>query len=32
MRQKLTIFIILSLLALTGCNQSGSDKSKELEL
>ncbi|MBX7170893.1 MAG: hypothetical protein K1X72_08045 [Pyrinomonadaceae bacterium] len=32
MKQKLTILIILSLLALTGCNLSGSDKSKELEL
>lgn len=32
MRQKLTILIILSLLALAGCNNSGTDKSKELEL
>ena len=32
MRQKLTILIILSLFALAGCNQSGTDKSKELEL
>jgi hypothetical protein len=34
MRQKLTIFIILSLslVVLAGCNQAGSDKSKELEL
>jgi uncharacterized protein YgiM (DUF1202 family) len=32
MRQKLTILILLSLLALAGCNQSGSDKAKELEL
>ncbi len=32
MRQKLTILIILSLLAVAGCNNSGTDKSKELEL
>lgn len=32
MRQKITIFIILSLVVLAGCNQAGSDKSKELEL
>ncbi len=32
MRQILTILIILSLLALAGCNNSGTDKSKELEL
>ncbi len=32
MRQKLTILIILSLLALVGCSNSGTDKSKELEL
>lgn len=32
MRQKLTIFILLSLLALAGCNNSGTDKAKELEL
>ena len=31
-KQTLTILIILSLLALAGCNQSGTDKSKELEL
>ena len=32
MRQKLTILILLSLLALAGCNNSGTDKAKELEL
>jgi len=32
MRHKLTILIILSLLALVGCSQSGTDKAKELEL
>jgi outer membrane murein-binding lipoprotein Lpp len=32
MRQKLTILIILSLLFLAGCINSGTDKSKELEL
>ncbi len=32
MRQKLSILILLSLLALAGCNNSGTDKSKELEL
>ncbi len=32
MRQKLTILIILSLLVVAGCKNSGSDKSKELEL
>ena len=32
MRQKLTIFILLSLLALAGCGGSGTDKAKELEL
>ena len=31
-KQTLTILIILSLLALAGCNSSGTDKSKELEL
>ena len=32
MRQKLTILILLSLLALAGCGGSGADKAKELEL
>ena len=32
MRQKLTILILLSLLALAGCGGSGTDKAKELEL
>ncbi|MBX7170894.1 MAG: SH3 domain-containing protein [Pyrinomonadaceae bacterium] len=32
MRQKLTILIILSLLALAGCGGLGTDKAKELEL
>lgn len=32
MKQKLTILILVSLLALAGCNQSGTDKAKELEL
>jgi hypothetical protein len=32
MRQTLTILIILSLLALAGCSNSATDKSKELEL
>lgn len=32
MRQKLTIFLLLSLLALAGCGGSGTDKAKELEL
>ena len=32
MRQKLTIFILLSLLAFAGCGGLGTDKAKELEL
>jgi outer membrane biosynthesis protein TonB len=32
MKQKLTILILLSLLALAGCNNSGTDKARELEL
>ena len=32
MRQKLPLLMILSLLALAGCSNSGTDKSKELEL
>ena len=32
MRQKLTILILLSLLALAGCGGLGTDKAKELEL
>ena len=32
MKQTFTVLIILSLLALAGCNNSGTDKSKELEL
>jgi hypothetical protein len=32
MRQKLTILILLSLLAFAGCNNSGTDKARELEL